>query len=322
VKRLRLLPIALVPAVVLVLAACSGSGSGDASSSPSASASATPAAITSCPKPGKSSAAIDVSGDFGGTTAPTVTFDKGITATPPQATTITKGTGADLKDGDFVQVAYSVYQAKDAKKLGTVGFDQGNAQVLSVGGSGFGALLSCAHVGDRIAAVGASASLGFNTGGDIVVVADVVAQTPTKSTGAAQTQDPALPTVKDKADGEPEITIPKVDAPTKTTAEVIKQGDGAEIASGDTALVQYKGVLYDGGKEFDSSWSKGTPTTFTIAEGSLIKGFVTGLVGQKIGSQVMIVVTPEDGYGATPREGSGIPKNATLVFVVDILAKG
>ena len=47
-----------------------------------------------------------------------------------------------------------------------------------------------------------------------------------------------------------------------------------------------------------------------------------GLVGQKVGSQVMIVVTPEDGYGATPPEGSGVPANATLVFVVDLLAKG
>ncbi|MCJ1713806.1 FKBP-type peptidyl-prolyl cis-trans isomerase [Curtobacterium sp. VKM Ac-2922] len=321
-KRLRLLPIALVPVVVLGLAACSGSGSGGASSSPSASASASTAAITSCPKPGKASAAIDVSGDFGGTTAPTVTFDKGLKASPPQATTVTKGTGADLKEGDYVQVAYSVYQASDVKKLGTVGFDQGNAQVLSVGGSGFGALLSCAHVGDRIAAIGASAALGFNTGGNIVVVADVIAQTPTKSTGTPQTQNPKLPTVKDKADGEPEITIPDVDAPTTTTAEVIKQGDGATIAEGDTALVQYKGVLYKGGKEFDSSWSKGAPTTFTISSGGLIQGFVKGLVGQKIGSQVMIVVTPEDGYGANPREGSNIPKNATLVFVVDLLAKG
>ena len=131
----------------------------------------------------------------------------------------------------------------------------------------------------------------------------MVAQTPTKSTGTPQTQDPKLPTVKDKASGEPEITIPDVDAPTTTTAEVIKQGDGATIAEGDTALVQYKGVLYKGGKEFDSSWSKGAPTTFTISNGGLIPGFVKGLVGQKIGSQVMIVVTPEDGYGANPQRG-------------------
>jgi len=323
VKRLRLLPIALVPAVVLGLAACSGSGSSGSSATPSASSSASAAAITSCPDPGSASKAITVSGPVGGTTAPTVTFDKGLSAKKPQASTVVKGTGTSLKDGDYAQVSYSVYEASDAKKLGTIGFDQGNPQVLSVGGTGFGALLACATVGDRIAAVGQSSALGFNTGGEIVVVADVVAQTPTKSTGTPQPQDPKLPTVKDKADGEPEITIPKgVAAPSKTQVEVLKQGDGAAIADGDTALVQYKGVLYDGGKEFDSSWSKGVPTTFTISEGSLIKGFVTGLVGQKVGSQVLIVATPEDAYGDTPREGSGIPKNAPLVFVVDILAKG
>lgn len=322
-KRLRLLPIALVPAVVLGLAACSGSGSSGSSATPSASSSASAAAITSCPDPGSASKAITVSGPVGGTTAPTVTFDKGLSAKKPQASTVVKGTGTSLKDGDYAQVSYSVYEASDAKKLGTIGFDQGNPQVLSVGGTGFGALLACATVGDRIAAVGQSSALGFNTGGEIVVVADVVAQTPTKSTGTPQPQDPKLPTVKDKADGEPEITIPKgVAAPSKTQVEVLKQGDGAAIADGDTALVQYKGVLYDGGKEFDSSWSKGVPTTFTISEGSLIKGFVTGLVGQKVGSQVLIVATPEDAYGDTPREGSGIPKNAPLVFVVDILAKG
>ncbi|MET3450181.1 FKBP-type peptidyl-prolyl cis-trans isomerase [Curtobacterium sp. 1544] len=322
-KRLRLLPIALVPAVVLGLAACSGSGSSGSSATPSASSSATAAAITACPDPGSASKAIDVSGAFGGTTAPTVQFDKGLSAKKPQASTVVQGKGKALKDGDYAQVSYSVYQASDAKKLGTVGFDQGNPQVLSVGGTGFGALLACANVGDRIAAVGQSSALGFNTGGEIVVVADVVAQTPTKSNGTPQTQDPKLPTVTDKADGEPEITIPKgVAAPTKTQVEVIKQGNGAAIAEGDTALVQYKGVLYDGGKEFDSSWSKGVPTTFTISEGALIKGFVTGLVGQKVGSQVLIVATPEDAYGDTPREGSGIPKNAPLVFVVDILAKG
>ncbi|MFL0357971.1 FKBP-type peptidyl-prolyl cis-trans isomerase [Curtobacterium flaccumfaciens] len=322
-KRLRLLPIVIVPAVVLGLAACSGSGSNGSSASPTPSASATASAITSCPDPGKASDAVEATGSFGGTKAPTVKFASGLSAKTPQATRLVKGKGAALDEGDYAQVSYSVYKTSDAKKLGTVGFDEGNPQVLSVGGSGFGALLACSKVGDRIAAVGQSSALGFNTGGGIVVVADVVAQTPTKANGTPKDQDPALPTVTDKSSGEPEITIPDgVKAPTKTTVEVLKQGDGTEIADGDTALVQYKGVVYDTGKEFDSSWSKGVPTTFTVSESELIKGFVTGLVGQKVGSQVLIVATPEDAYGANPQEGSGIPKNATLVFVVDILAKG
>ncbi len=187
-KRLRLLPIALVPAVVLGLAACSGSGSGGATPTPSASASAT--AITTCPKPGKSSDAITASGAFGGKTAPTVTFDAGLSASSVQATTVVDGTGAKLGDGDYAQVSYSVYQASDAKKLGTVGFDQGNPQVLSVGGTGFGKLLACSNVGDRVVAVGQSSALGFNTGGEIVVLADIVAQTPDQGNRQAAAAGP------------------------------------------------------------------------------------------------------------------------------------
>ncbi len=324
-KRSRLLPIALVPAVVLGLAACSGTGSGGASSSPSAtsSASASAAAITSCPDPGKASDSVRVSGAVAGKTAPKVSFAKGLSASEPQATVAVKGSGASLKSGDYAQVSYSVYQAKDASKLGSVGFDTGNPQALSVGGSGFGAILACARVGERVVAVGQSSAIGFNTGGEVVVVADIVSKIPTKATGTPQEQDPALPTVQDKADGEPEITIPSgVKTPTKTEVEVLKQGDGQAIADGDTALVQYKGVTLKDGKEFDSSWSKGVPTTFTVSEGQLIKGFVTGLVGQKVGSQVLIVTTATDAYGANPPEGSGIPANAPLVFVVDILALG
>ncbi|KTT38594.1 hypothetical protein RSA46_24365, partial [Pseudomonas oryzihabitans] len=169
-------------------------------------ASATP--IASCPAPGAASKAVQVSGPVAEKTAPTVKFDKGIEAAEPQATKLVSGKGAALDEGDYAQVSYSVYQASNAQKLGSVGFDQGNPQVLSVGGTGFGALLACSKVGDRVVAVGPSSALGFNTGGEIVVVADVVAQTPTKATGTPQEQDPALPTVKDAADGEPTITIP------------------------------------------------------------------------------------------------------------------
>ncbi|MFZ7088610.1 FKBP-type peptidyl-prolyl cis-trans isomerase [Curtobacterium sp. RRHDQ10] len=316
-NRLRLLPFLLVPSVVLGLAACSGSGSGDASTSPSASAT-----TAACPSSGSSSKAIKVTGDFGGTTAPTVTFKKGLSSSTVQSTETVKGSGKGLADGDFVKVSYSVYQGSTAQKLGSVGFDSGNPQVLSVGGTGFGNALGCAKVGSRLAIIGPSKSLGFQTTGQIVVVADIIETVATHSTGTPQKQDPSLPTVKDKASGEPQITIGSAAAPTKTTTEVLKQGDGDTIAKGDSALVQYTGVVFSTGKVFDSSWSKGQPTTFTVADGQLIAGFVTGLVGQKVGSQVLIVIPAADGYGANPPEGSNIPKNADLVFVVDILAKG
>jgi FKBP-type peptidyl-prolyl cis-trans isomerase len=316
VKRLRLLPFLLVPTVLMGLAACSSSGSGnDATSGASGGA-------ANCPPSGSQSSTVKVSGHVGGKTAPKVTFKKGLSASSIQSTNVVTGHGKALSDGQFIKVSYSVYQAKTAKKLGSVGFDQGNPQVLSVGGTGFGRVLGCSRVGSRLAIVGASKALGFGTSGQIVVIADVVGTTAKKSTGEPQKQDPSLPTVKDAASGEPMITIPKTAAPAKTTAEVIKSGKGTTIAKGDTILVQYKGEIAATGAVFDSTWKKGhQPASFMVQDGQLIPGFVTGLVGQKVGSQVLISIPAADAYGANPPEGSNIPKNAALVFVVDVLAK-
>jgi FKBP-type peptidyl-prolyl cis-trans isomerase len=318
VKRSRILSLLIVPAVMVGLAACGGSGS--SKSTPSASTSASATAITSCAKPGSSSKAITTSGDFGGKTDPTVTFKKGLSASTPQASEAIKGSGAKLKSGDYVQIAYSVYQAKTAKKLGSFGWASGSSQLVPVGGTGFAAVLGCARIGDRLAVVGDSTALGFGTSGQIVVVADVLQKTQTHSTGAPQTQSGSLPTVKDSASGEPSITIPSgYKAPAKTTAEVIKAGTGATLAATDTVDVQYKGEVISTGKVFDSTWTKGQPTSFALSQ--VVAGFKDGLVGQKVGSQVLIVIPAAEGYGANPPEGSSIPKNADLLFVVDIIAK-
>ena len=86
---------------------------------------------------------------------------------------------------------------------------------------------------------------------------------------------------------------------------------------GQTVTLHYSGFLWDGKTQFDSSWEKGQPVQFKLEEGGLINGFLKAVVGQKIGSQVVAVIPPADGYGSTD-QGS-IPANSTLVFVIDIL---
>ena len=92
---------------------------------------------------------------------------------------------------------------------------------------------------------------------------------------------------------------------------------GIAVQTGQTLTVQYTGWLWDGTK-FDSSWSTGSPATFKLDTGSVIAGWVEGLTGQTIGSQVLLVIPPAEGYG-DKAQGS-IPANSTLVFVIDILA--
>lgn len=114
----------------------------------------------------------------------------------------------------------------------------------------------------------------------------------------------------------PEITLPDGEAPSDLVVETVVEGEGDEVMAGDLLLADYTGVLYDGGEEFDSSWSRGEPAAFGIGTGAVIQGWDDGLVGQRVGDRVLLVVPPELAYG---EEGSGsIPGGSTLVFVVDV----
>lgn len=88
---------------------------------------------------------------------------------------------------------------------------------------------------------------------------------------------------------------------------------------GDTAVLHYSGWTW-GGEQFDSSWNSGAPATFPITNDGLIEGFVLGLEGVTVGSQVVVVIPPELGYGDNAQ--GAIPAGSTLIFVIDVLGKG
>ena len=90
-------------------------------------------------------------------------------------------------------------------------------------------------------------------------------------------------------------------------------------------VVQYVGALWRTGKgngtAFDASWKRGQPFSFVIGKkpSQVIPGWDSGLVGQTVGSRVMLVVPPADGYGKAGNSQAGIKPTDTLVFVVDVL---
>jgi peptidylprolyl isomerase len=141
-----------------------------------------------------------------------------------------------------------------------------------------------------------------------------------KATGEAVAPVAGLPTVALAKNGKPKITIPKgAAAPTDLVVQPLIKGSGPAVTSGQTITVHYTGVIWDTGKQFDSSWDRGTPFDTVIGSGQVIPGWDTGLVGQTVGSQVLLVVPPAQGYGATGQSAAGIKGTDTLVFVVDIL---
>lgn len=104
---------------------------------------------------------------------------------------------------------------------------------------------------------------------------------------------------------------------TKLTTTTLIEGTGAAVQNGQTLTVNYVGVTYADGTEFDSSWSSGRFFTFVFGTGGVIKGWDQGLVGAKVGSRVQLDIPADLAYGDNPTGGQ--PAGA-LRFVVDILA--
>ena len=96
------------------------------------------------------------------------------------------------------------------------------------------------------------------------------------------------------------------------------EGTGAEVQPGDTVTAHYVGVQAADGVEFDSSWSRGSPTQFPL--NGVIQGWSEGLVGMKEGGRRTLVIPAEQAYGQSPPPGSGIQPGATLVFTVDLVS--
>lgn len=134
-----------------------------------------------------------------------------------------------------------------------------------------------------------------------------------------------LPVVRGGAD--PTIAIPGVRPPKALVEQVLLRGHGAEVAEGQNIVAQYTGVIWRGGEEFDSSWAPGrgpfaariAETDQVTGEQGVIEGWVRALVGERVGSRVLLVIPPKLGYGAQGNPKAGIRGSDTLVFVVDIL---
>jgi peptidylprolyl isomerase len=104
---------------------------------------------------------------------------------------------------------------------------------------------------------------------------------------------------------------------SKLAVTTLIEGKGAAAQAGQTITVNYVGVTFADGKEFDSSWSRSQPFSFALGGGKVIKGWDEGLVGVKVGSRVQLDIPAALAYGDNP--GNGAPSGA-LRFIVDVLS--
>ncbi|MCU1415056.1 MAG: peptidylprolyl isomerase [Microbacteriaceae bacterium] len=305
----------LAGSLVVSMAACTSTAS-----------SAAGCAVT---KSGSNSDKVKVSGSFGAT--PKVTFAKGLSSKTTERTVIDNGKGSAATDGSSITVNYSVYNATNGKQIDTTGFGKSKAIPLSVDTTvitGLYKAIKCSTAGTRIAAVIPPAdafgstgqeSLGIGAKDSIVFVIDVdTVKLPTK-TKVLSTPSSIFPKVTFDSKGVPTIAKPSGTAPTKLQVAYLKKGTGVPIKSTDTVTLNYTGIIWATGAVFDSSWTSGTPASFVPTQ--VVPGFGKALVGQPVGSKIIVIIPPADGYGSDGQPSAGISGTDDLVFVIDIISR-
>lgn len=310
---MRIRPLALLSAAAVsavLLAGCSASAP-DEDASPSATAAPVDLCDAAAPS-GAASDSITVEGEPG--TESTATFDVPLEFDELQRTVIDEGEGDPVEAGEYVNYALSAFSAETGELIGALGYEGAELLPQPISPeSPLGQVIGCAAPGTRVVATFPASE----TAAGEVYIFDFLGLTPMAAWGEEQEPVEGMPTVTLADDGTPSVEIPEADAPTELQISVLKKGDGPVVAAGDTTLLQYYGVDWETGENFDDSWKTGAP--YSNQGNQYVQGFVDALNGQTVGSQVLVVIPPALAYG---EEGSSEHELAgqTLVFVIDILA--
>ncbi len=324
-RLLALLAVSLV--ACLALAACSSSKPA-ASSSSSASASSSASGSSS---PG-SNTSVTASGAFGN--LPKVSIPKAKAGTALTVKTLIQGGGAAYTKSDALAANFVLYfwnGTTSSQKAST--FGQSPTLIPSATLPGLETALVGKKVGSRVLAVIPPAQ-GYGSSGDsqlgitgsttLVFVIDLLkayANTASATGTQVSSGGGTLPTVSAKAGSAPTLTFPSSSPPKTLVTKTLIKGSGPKVSTGEYVIAQYVGYIWRTKKVFGSSWSSGSPFGFVIGASpeQVIPGWDKGLVGQTVGSRVMLSIPPSDGYGSAGQSNAGIKGTDTLVFVVDIV---
>ena len=291
------------------------------------------AVLAGCSSGSTAAPQVTVSGGFGA--APSVHIPASKAGSALTVKTLVHGTGSALTKSDAFISNYVVYiWSGTSHRLVQSTFSLHKPQPLLAGQllPGLRQALIGQKTGSRVLAVIPPAD-GYGKSGNpqagvkgtdtLVFVIDVVRKIPPSATGKQVSNGGGgLPTVTATgATTAPRITIPAAKPPASLAARTLIQGSGPRLVKGDTVIAQYVGEIWATHKVFDSSWSRGQPFIFQIGStpSQVIPGWDKGLIGQRVGSRVLLVIPPADGYGKNGQAQAGIKGTDTLVFVVDLV---
>ena len=311
--------LALLPAALLAIPLLAGCATGT---------SASEALPDGCVAPGSASDSIKVTGDFGGDL--NLATQTPIAADGFQRTVLDTGEGEEIAEGDTFVGHLNIFVGSTGEPYA----QEATRHVLDSEGLApwYFDTMTCASGGDRIASTvpavdmlgeGGGLPAGIADDDTMIVVVDlraVLSEGEGRAVGSAQEVPASFPQVTLAEDGAPTVTIPAgVSGLAEFAATPSIVGSGARVEDGQTVLVHSQGLIARTGEVFEQSWG-GAAISFPLDE--VIPGFRDGLVGQTVGSQVVIIVPPGTGYSAEDLELMGYQATDVMVYVVDILDAG
>ena len=286
---------------------------------------------------GKVSSTVVAEGAFGQN--PDVDFPTPLVATSIEVSTLVTGDGETVFDGEYARSQVTLYDGKTGDPMAATSYDEAAALLVRAGegSSELSSVLECRTVGTRVAATITGNDLyGFQgiaegsvaPDATFVVVFDIQGSIPGKAYGLDQIPQQGMPSVVVAPSGAPGVTVPAEEPPTSLKFAVLKQADGSAVAEGDTIFAHYLRLSWQNPKDATSTKSTwedfGAPEELSISDLDpstglgVPVGLKQALVGQKVGSQVLVVVPPSFGFpdGTAP---DGVDTTETQVYVIDIL---
>lgn len=256
------------------------------------------------------------------TKIPAVSFATGIDSTKIETKVITEGKGPKITGNQFIRFEFLQAEGATGKVSGSTKFDGTDTQSQFLDAeTNLCKALAGVTEGSRIALLVPSEIMSGDatTKSAGVLIFDIKQVFLPRAVGDSKSSQNGMPTIIRATNGQPTIQFAKGEAPTELTVVPLIEGWGEPVAAnrGQKVTVHYSGWIWENQNKFDSSWDSGRPAEFSLEDGALIEGFVKGLDGQKVGSQVLVVIPPALAYGDQDQEN--IPANSTLIFVVDIL---
>jgi hypothetical protein len=321
--------------VAVALAGCAPQGRGPGNQ---------PAGCTPDYASGDASSIVKATGSL--QSQPTVTFPTPLVTKTAQVTVLKAGHGTPAVAGAPVEFEYTIYNGETGKALGGSGYsgqpgsvaagsklsnqDQTTGATVKTSSSIANGLV-CAQAGSRIAVASTAKQLGLGSldqygiadSGAVVVVMDVIATFLPKADGVNQLPKDGMPNVITAVSGQPGIVVQELNKPTTVRSEVVKAGGGAVLKKNQLAVLRYTAWTWPTGGDKPTvvsdldTWPDGANTVkLTASNGTLPAKAATALIGQRVGSQILVVLPPKETGGTQSQVLTG---QDTAIIVIDIL---